>query len=186
MDNYSIEPAFLFATELTRLIVKAGTDPRNEWFFYNGAFESNTLEINSFNSMERENFVVVCEKKVIAYFEGYWKRPVDIIEGLRIILFDKTKSMECWNALFDYFTYLFEMRGCNAVSWMVSIENSHVYRIYEIMISRGYCHKIGIKHHCIKSYTGKISDGVLYEMTKEEYLSLKMKQKNNNGGKNGN
>ena len=74
--SYSLEPAFLFAVKLTRLIAKAGTDSVNEWFFSNGAFESNLLEINSFNSWERENFVVIQNGIIIAYFEGSWNRPL--------------------------------------------------------------------------------------------------------------
>lgn len=182
--SYSLEPAFLFATELSRLIVKAGTDPINEWFFFDGAFTStNSLEMGNINTWANENFVVIHDKKIIAYFEGHWDRPLDIIESLRIILFDKTKSQECWNALFDYFRYLFELRGCNAVNWSVALKNTHVYKIYEIMIARGYCHKIGIKHHCIKSYTGKISDAMMYEMTKDEYMIMKNKNERNSEGK---
>ena len=36
--SYSIEPSFTVHNELARLIIKAGTEPENKWFFTDGAF----------------------------------------------------------------------------------------------------------------------------------------------------
>ena len=175
--EYSLEPAYLFSDVLTRLIVKAGTEPVNEWFFFDGAFTSgDSLEIGSFNSWQNENFVVIAGGQIIGYLEGKWKRPLDIIDHFRLLLFDKSKSIELWKALYDYFDYLFECRGCQAFNWSVALQNGHAYKVYESFIKRCCGHRIGIKHHAQKSYTGKISDVVLYEMTREEFFSWKKKR----------
>ena len=172
--SYSLEPAFLFSTELMRLIAKAGTDPVNEWFFFDGAFTStNNLEMGSVNTWINENFVVIQDKKIIAYIEGKWDRPLDIISHFRVILFDKTKSREFWNALYDYFDYLFQYRNCQALNWSVALKNGHAYKIYEHFIKHSCGHRVGIMHHAQKSYTGQISDIVLYEMTRDEYYEWK-------------
>ena len=36
--KYSLEPAYLFYNDLVRLIIKAGNDPINKWFFTDGDF----------------------------------------------------------------------------------------------------------------------------------------------------
>jgi hypothetical protein len=35
--SYSIEPSYTVSAELTRLLVKTGTGPVNQWFFITGA-----------------------------------------------------------------------------------------------------------------------------------------------------
>ena len=175
--SYSLEPAFLFSTELIRLIAKAGTDPVNEWFFYDGAFTSTTnLEIGSINTWVNENFVVIQNRTIVAYFEGRWNRPLDIFSNFRVILFDKSKTIVFWNALYDYFDYLFQCRNCQALNWSVALKNGHAYRIYEHFIKHSCGHRVGIRHHAQKSYTGQISDIVLYEITRDEYFAWKKKK----------
>lgn len=172
--GYSIEPAFLFNAELTRLIVKAGTELENQWFFFDGAFTSaSTLELSGFNSWAHENFVVVSDQKIIAYFEGQWSRPMDIISGFRLILFDKQYSLTMTRAIMDFLDYLFCCRGCQAFNWTVAVKNEHAYRIYEKFIKNHCGHRVGLRHHAQKSYAGEISDIVLYEITKDEYLGYK-------------
>ncbi|MDR2941991.1 MAG: hypothetical protein LBV17_05330 [Treponema sp.] len=40
-----------------------------------------------------------------------------------------------------------------------------------------YCgHRVGIRHHAQKSYTGKTSDSCLYEITREEYFNWKQRE----------
>ncbi len=172
--GYSIEPAFLFNAELTRLIVKAGTELENQWFFFDGAFtSSSTLESGGFNSWTHENFVVVSDKKIIAYFEGQWSRPMDIISGFRLILFDKQYSLTMMRAIMDFLDYLFRCRGCHAFNWTVAVKNEHAYRIYEKFIKNHCGHRVGLRHHAQKGYAGEISDIVLYEITKDEYFEYK-------------
>lgn len=176
--SYSIEPSFLFCNELTRLIVKAGTKVENQWFFVDGAFSSTVaVESKGFDSWNRENFVVVCEKKIIAYFEGVWERPLDIIMGVRVILFEKEYSLTMGRALLDYLNYLFVDRGCMVFNWSVAIKNKRAYEIYEKFTKRHCGHRVGIRSHAQKGYSGEISDIVLYEITREEFFHWKNKER---------
>ena len=36
--SYSLEPAYLVQNDLTRLIIDAGKNPINKWFFADGCF----------------------------------------------------------------------------------------------------------------------------------------------------
>ena len=76
---YSIEPAYLVQNELTRLIIKAGTDPVNKWFFTDGAFTPDSQLERTPNTWMHENFVVIENKQVLAYFEAFWNKPLNII-----------------------------------------------------------------------------------------------------------
>ena len=174
MAKYSLEPAFVCAKELIRQIIKASVELENEWFFFDGAFTSKiTIEENEFNSWLHENFVVIYNGQIIAYFEASWDRPMDIISGFRFILFQKSSQLIIVKAMFDYLDYLFVNRGCQAFNWSVAKLNIHAYKIYEKFI-KNYCgHVVGERHHAQKSYSGKISDIVLYEITKEEYFIWK-------------
>jgi RimJ/RimL family protein N-acetyltransferase len=173
--TFTLEPAAAFAQPLNYLIVKATFDPANEWFFYDGAYNgANALEQNMSNTWLHEYFVAVSEnQEIIAYFEGQWQRPIDIIDGFRTIHFGKTYSRMVTKAFFVYLDYLFESRGCQAFNWMVAIQNEHALKQYERFVKFHCGHKVGTRHHAQKSYTGKISDINLYEMTREEYFEWK-------------
>jgi hypothetical protein len=173
--TFTLEPAAAFAHPLDHLIIKAAFDPANEWFFYDGAHSgANVLEQGMSNSWLHEYFVAVNETKgVFAYFEGQWQRPVDIINGFRAINFNLFSAGMFVRALFAYFDYLFVNRGCQAFNWTVALQNERALEQYERFI-KDYCgHKVGTRHHAQKSYTGKISDINLYELTREEYFDWK-------------
>lgn len=170
---YSLEPSFVVSTELTRQLIKAGTDPVNQWFFTDGAFEASDILKSSADTWLNENYVVISENKILAYFEGKWNRPLDIISSFRLVFFDKSKSFVIIKAFFQYLDYLFVARGCNAFNWIVAEKNQHAYRIYEKLI-KNYCgHFVGKRTCGQKSYTGIISDVYLYEITREEYFEYK-------------
>ncbi|GMO27997.1 MAG: hypothetical protein Ta2B_08580 [Termitinemataceae bacterium] len=60
-----------------------------------------------------------------------------------------------------------------ALNWIVAHQNEHAMKQYERFVEN-YCgHKVGVRHYAQKSYTGKISDITLYEITKEEYFRWK-------------
>ncbi|MDR2477978.1 MAG: hypothetical protein LBD48_01550 [Treponema sp.] len=126
------------------------------------------------NTWLRENFVAVNEKKqIFAYFEGQWQRPMDIINGFRLISFNPAQSGMAVRAFFAYLDYLFVNRGCHSFNWTVAIQNIHALEQYERFI-KDYCgHKVGTRHHAQKSYSGKISDINLYELTRAEYFEWK-------------
>lgn len=171
--SYSLEPAYTVRNELIRLIMKAGTNPVNKWFFTDGAFISDVqLEYNA-NTWTSENFVVICDKSIVAYFEAPWKRPLNIITGFRFILFDEKKAINVTKAFFKYLDYLFVVRGCNSFNWMVAEKNKHAYRLYEKFIKKYYGHKVGKRHYGQQGYDGEVSDVILYEITKEEYFEWK-------------
>jgi hypothetical protein len=170
-----LEPAAAFIQPLNHLIMKATFDPANEWFFYDGAHSAaSVLESGMSNTWLHENFVAVSEnKEIITYFEGQWQRPMDIISGFRAINFQPDPAGLAVRTLFTYFDYLFVNRGCQVFNWTVALQNVHALKQYERFI-RYYCgHKVGIRHHAQKSYTGKISDINLYELTREEYFNWK-------------
>jgi hypothetical protein len=157
------------------LIIKATFDSANEWFFYDGAFNgANVLEQGMNNTWLYENFVAINENnEIIAYFEGQWQRPMDIINGFRTIHFGEKYSRMVTKAFLTYLDYLFENRGCQAFNWSVALQNNHALGQYERFI-RKYCgHKVGTRHYAQKSYTGKVSDINLYEITRKEYFDWK-------------
>jgi len=80
-------PAAYVAQELTRKITAATFDLKNEWFFFDGAFNYASNIQTSVNTWLNENFVAVYNGEIIGYFEGIWNRPLDIIScSLRITL----------------------------------------------------------------------------------------------------
>jgi hypothetical protein len=121
--TFTLEPAVPFAQQLNLLIMKATFDPANEWFFYDGAHSGvNVLEQSMSNTWLHENFVAISEnKEIIAYFEGMWQRPMDIINGFRTIHFGEKHSRMATKAFFAYLGYLFENRGCQAFNWTVAL-----------------------------------------------------------------
>lgn len=173
---YSIEPAYLVQNELTRLIIKAGTDPVNKWFFTDGAFTPDSQLERTPNTWMHENFVVIENKQVLAYFEAFWNKPLNIITSFRMIFFEKDKANTIVKALFQYFEYLFISRGCKAFNWIVAEKNYHAHRIYEKFIKKYFGHKVGIRHNGQMAYNGEISDVYLYEITQEEYMKWKNKE----------
>jgi hypothetical protein len=173
--TFTLEPAAAFARPLNQLIMKAACDPANEWFFCDGAHSgSEVLEQGMNNTWLHENFVAVSDtREIFAYFEGQWQHPVDIINGFRIIHFGERYSRIAVKAFFTYLDYLFVNRGCQVFNWTVALQNEHALEQYERFVEY-YCgHKVGLRHHAQKSYTGKISDINLYEITREEYLDWK-------------
>ena len=173
---YSIEPAYLVQNELTRLIIKAGTDPVNKWFFTDGAFTPDSQLERTPNTWMHENFVVIENKQVLAYFEAFWNKPLNIITSFRMIFFEKDKANTIVKALFQYFEYLFISRGCKAFNWIVAEKNNHAHRIYEKFIRKYFGHKVGMRHNGQMAYNGEISDVYLYEITQEEYMKWKNKE----------
>ena len=67
---YSIEPSFTVNNELARLILKAGTMHENKCFFTDGAFVANSQLERTANTWNHDDFVVICEKEILAYFEA--------------------------------------------------------------------------------------------------------------------
>jgi hypothetical protein len=58
-------------------------------------------------------------------------------------------------------------------NWTVAHKNERAMEQYDRFV-RDYCgQKVGMRHHAQKSYTGKISDINLYEITNEEYFNWK-------------
>ena len=171
--SYKLEPAFTVAPGLSRKLIQAGRELENQWFFSDGAFTENGIIEHQPNTWINENFVVIDDSGIIAYFCATWSRPLDIISGFRLILFDKKKSMTGVNAFFEYLDYLFTKRGCNAFNWTVAEKNTHAYQLYEKFINKYMGHRIGKRHYAQKSYSGIISDIYLYEITKDEYFAWK-------------
>ena len=170
--NY-LEPAYTVYPGLIRKLTLAGMNPKYQWFFSDGAFTPESIVSPTINSWSSEDFVVIDDNGIIAFFSAKWVRPLDILNSLRIILFDENKSIIATNAFFEYLDYIFKARGCNALNWIVAEKNEHAYKLYERFIKK-YCgHRVGKRHYGQKSYTGEISDVILYEITKEEYFDWK-------------
>jgi len=172
--HFELIPAAYMEQELVQKLTAASSDIENEWFFFDGTFQVSSNIGLSVNSWLHENFVVVCNNEIIAYFEGYWERPRDVINSFRCINFSKNHSILATKALFKYFDYLFVNRGCKVLNWVVALQNKHAIKQYDRFINH-YCgHCVGILHHSQKSYTGKISDSCLYAITQEEYFQWKL------------
>lgn len=179
---YSIEPAHLVRDELIRKIILASTDIENQWFFSNGAFNANLYITQGIDTWNHEEFAVIHDKQIIAYFSATWDRPLDIIQSFRMIFFDKNKSSLAVRAFFKFMDYLFICRGCQSFNWIVAVKNIHAVKVYDKFISRYFGRRIGMKTRGQKSYTGEISDVILYEVTRENYFAWKT-QDTHNGGK---
>jgi len=169
-------PAAYVAQDLSRKIIAATLDVENEWFFYDGAFNFTANIETSVNTWLHENFVAVYNGEVFAYFEGIWTRPLDIISGFRTINFNKKHGRLFVVAIFKYFDYLFTIRGCKVLNWTVALQNEKAMEQYDRFVNE-YCgHRVGIRHYAQKSYTGKISDSQLYEITDEEFIEWKRRR----------
>lgn len=170
---FRLEPASIISQELQRKIVNATHDISNEWFFFDGAFTSTLLEHNSCNTWLNENFVVVSQERIVGYFEAMWSRPVDVISSFRMILFEKKGAYVFAKAFFYYIEYLFSLRGCMAFNWTVAKKNEYALNLYRKFIKKYFGHIVGERHHSQKSYSGKISDILLFEITRDEYFNWK-------------
>ena len=171
--SYSIEPAYVVHHELMRLIIKAGSDPVNKWFFTDSAFCPETQLSCIPNTWKNEDFVVISNNEILGYFEAHWSKPLNIINSFRLLLFKKNKANSVARALFQYFDYLFVCRGCKAFNWTVAEKNHHAYKIYEKFIKNYFGHRVGIRHNGQMAYNGEISDIYLYEITDQEYFKWK-------------
>ena len=90
--DLELVPAAYVAHDLGKKIMTATFDIENEWFFFDGAFNFATNIQTSVNTWLNENFVATYNDEIIAYFEGVWVRPLDIINGFRTINFNKQYS----------------------------------------------------------------------------------------------
>lgn len=174
---YSLEPAYYVQHELSRLIIKSGTNPANKWFFTDGAFVANSQLERTANTWNHDDFVVICEKEILAYFEATWNKSLNIITSFRLIIFNSQKARTATKAFFKYIDYLFVARGCNAFNWIVAEKNLHAYKLYEKFIKKYFGHKVGKKHYGQMAYDGDVSDVFLYEITREEYFTWKSNTK---------
>jgi hypothetical protein len=169
-------PAAYAAQELSKMITTAALDPENEWFFFDGAYNFSTNIETTVNTWIHENYIAVYNKEIIAYFEGIWSRPLDVITGFRTINFSKKYKRLFVATIFKYFEHVFINRGCEALNWTVAIQNEAAMKQYDRFV-KDYCgHKVGIRHHAQKSYTGKVSDSCLYEITKDEFYEWKQRE----------
>ena len=171
--SYSIEPAYLAQNELIRLIMKASMNPINKWFFGDGCFSADSDIERSPNTWRHENFIIVSENEIVAYIEASWSKPLNIINNFRLIYFNKQKRFVTAKAIFEYFDYLFVIRGCKAINWFVAEKNYHAHRIYDKFIRDYYGHEVGVRHSGQMAYDGEVSDVILYEITREEYFVWK-------------
>lgn len=167
---YSIEPAYSIKNELTRIIIKAGTEPINKWFFTDGAFSPEFQLENIANTWNHENFAVICNNEILGYFEAGWNKPLNIITTFRLIVFNKKKSFIVAKAFFQYLDYLFIARGANSINWTVALKNTHALKIYTKFIKKNCGHIVGDRHFGQMAYDGEVSDIRLFELTKTEYL----------------
>ncbi len=178
--TYYLEPAYLAQNELSRLMMKAGMEPENKWFFADGCFSADSDLERSPNTWQHENFVVVVNREIVAYLGANWSKPLNIISNFRLIIFNKTKGFIVTKAIFDYFEYIFFIRGCKAFNWYVAEKNNHAHKVYEKFISHYFGHYVGIRHNAQMSYNCEISDILLYEVTRKEYFNWKNKMNTKN------
>ena len=89
---YSLEHAYYVQHELSRLIIKSGTNPANKCFFTDGAFVANSQLERTANTWNHDDFVVICEKEILAYFEATWNKSLNIITSFRLIIFNSQKA----------------------------------------------------------------------------------------------
>ena len=171
--SYILEPAYLVQAELAMQIMKASTEPVNKWFFADGCFSVDSELEQSLNTWQHENFVVIAGSEIIAYFEGVWSKPLNVISNFRTIVFNKEKGFIACKALFDYFDYLFVARGCRAFNWFVAEKNHYAHKVYEKFVKKYFGHVVGMRHCGQMAYNGEISDIILYEVTDEEYFAWK-------------
>lgn len=64
-------------------------DLKNQWFFSDGAFTENGIIEHQPNTWLNENFVILDDEGIIAYFCVTWNRPLDIISKFMLMKFMK-------------------------------------------------------------------------------------------------
>lgn len=84
--SYSLESVYLVRNELIRLIMKAGTKKENKWFFTNGSFLPEKQIERIPNTWNNDNYVVVCDTKMVAYFEATWNKVLNVVVSFRNLL----------------------------------------------------------------------------------------------------
>lgn len=176
---YSLEPAYTVRNQLTRKLVQASIDYKNQWFFTDGAFSADQIVEYQPNTWLKDDFVVISNNKIIAFFSAQWNNPLRIISSLRIIFFDKTKTIDCVKAVFDYFDYLFISRGCEVINWLVADKNTHAKCIYHKFTQHYFGHIVGHRTRGQMSYSGDISNVTLFEITKEDFFNWKKRMSTN-------
>lgn len=171
-------PASFCLNELTKKIMVATLDVENEWFFTDGAFNTSTSfeQPGSCNTWLYERYVSIYNKEIIAYFDGMWSRPIDIIANFRAINFNRKYGRLFVVSILKYLDYLFINRGCRVFNWSVALQNEYALQQYERFIKKHCGSRVGKRTHAQKSYTGKISDVYLYEITCEDYFEWKNRQ----------
>jgi hypothetical protein len=168
--SLELVPSSFCVNELTKKIMAATLDVENEWFFGDGAFNTATSfeSVGACNTWLYERYVALYNKEIIACFDGMWSRPVDIITNFNR-KYGRLFAVSC----LKYLDYLFVNRGCMAFNWSVALQNKHALSQYERFVTH-YCgHRVGLRTHAQKSYTGKISDIYLYEISRDEYFAWK-------------
>ena len=84
--SYSLESVYLVRNELIRLIMKAGTKKENKWFFTNSSFLPEEQIERIPNTWNNDNYVVVCDTKIVAYFEAIWNKVLNVVVSFRNLL----------------------------------------------------------------------------------------------------
>ena len=169
-------PAAYMAKDLSREIMTASFDIKNEWFFFDGASKHFANLQVGVNAWSTENFVAVYNDEVVAYFEGTWFRPLDIVNDFRTISFNDKCPRLFAVAFMCYVEHVFVNRGCKVLNWSVALQNERAAKQSE-RFAKDYCgHCVGIRHHSQKSLTGKVSKSALYEITQEEFFDWRQRR----------
>jgi hypothetical protein len=171
-------PASFCLNELVKKIMVSTLDVNNEWFFADGAFNTATSfeQPGACNTWLYERCVAIYNNEIIAYFDGMWSRPIDIIASFRAINFNQRLGRLFVVSILKYLEYLFVNRGCMAFNWSVAVQNEYALNQYERFVAN-YCgRRVGMRTHAQKSYTGKISDIYLYELTRKDYFTWKARR----------
>lgn len=172
-----LEPAFTVAVGLSRKLVLAGMDDKNQWFFSDGGYSENLMLEHQPNTNIFENFVVLDDSGIVAYFNAMWNKSLNIIVSFRLILFEANKCVSAMKCFFEYLDYLFINRGCKSFNWIVAEKNEYALALYQKFIKKQLGHLVGKRHYGQKSYTGEISDIYLFEITDKEFFYWKNRRK---------
>ena len=172
---YFLDNSYKYYNDLARLLLKCSTDLKNQWFFTDGTFNMEIELERAPNTWLHENFIVGDGNKIIGYFTANWRRPLDIIENLRIISFSDDNPLYIAKAFMEYLDYLFMNRGCKSVNWIVPMNDVYLSRISNKFIKRKCGNLTGIKTSYTISYSGEVSDAMLFELSLEQYMLGKTK-----------
>lgn len=64
--------------------MKSGTKKENKWFFNNGSFLPEEQIERIPNTWNNDNYVVVCDTKIVAYFEATWNKVLNVVVCFRL------------------------------------------------------------------------------------------------------